>query len=76
MRWITSGLGGSASLLSAILVAGWAAMVLILAAVMVLTGALCWVLADSKRPTRLAMLLKAWRSTTPPNAVRTQRRRR
>ena len=55
--------------------AGWTGMVLILAVVVVLTAAVCWIVADAERPARLAMLLKAWRANAPPKAVRGSRRR-
>jgi hypothetical protein len=35
----------------------------------VLTAALCWVLADAERPARLALLLSAWKPGAPPPAA-------
>ncbi|MGH2628457.1 MAG: hypothetical protein ACRDHY_17610 [Anaerolineales bacterium] len=69
MRRVLGTVGGSSGVLSAVFAAGWAGVVLILAVVLVLTGALCWILADAKRPARLAMLLRAWRTSAPPRAV-------
>lgn len=66
-------LGSSSGVLSAVFAAGWAGVVLILAVVVVLTAALCWVLADAQRPARLAMLLRAWRMSAPPKATRGRR---
>jgi len=61
--------GASTGVLSTVFAAGWTGVVLILAVVVVLTGALCWVVADAERPSRLAMLLRAWRANAPPKAV-------
>lgn len=80
MRRVLGTVGGSTGVLSAVFAAGWASVVLILAVVVILTGALCWILADAKRPARLAMLLRAWRTSAPPRALpgprRTPRKRR
>ncbi len=62
--------GGSAGVLSTIFAAGWAGVILIMATVVFVTGALCWVVNDADRPARLAMLLRACR----PRAVRDPRR--
>jgi drug/metabolite transporter (DMT)-like permease len=74
MRRVLGTVGGSAGVLSTIFAAGWTGMILILAVVVVVTGALCWVIADAKRPARLAMLLRAWRTSAPPTAARGPRR--
>jgi hypothetical protein len=44
--------------------AGWAGAAVVVAVVVVLTLAVCWTIADSDRPGRLALLLTAWRGTT------------
>jgi hypothetical protein len=70
MRRVLGAIGGSTGVLSTIFATGWVGVILILAVVVVVTGALCWVIADAKRPARLAMLLRAWRTSAPPSAVR------
>jgi hypothetical protein len=65
MRRVLGAIGGSTGVLSTLFAAGWAGVVLILAVVVVLTCAVCWVVADAKRPARLAMLLRAWRASAP-----------
>jgi hypothetical protein len=70
MRRVLGAVGGGTGVLSAIFAAGWTGVILILAVVVVLTGAVCWVVADAERPARLAMLLKAWRTNVPPKATR------
>ncbi|HZN75662.1 MAG TPA: hypothetical protein VFC00_28860 [Micromonosporaceae bacterium] len=75
MRRVLAAVGSSTGVLSAVFVAGWTGVVLILAVVLVLTGAMCWVLADAERPARLAMLLSAWRASAPPKAFRHSRLR-
>ncbi len=75
MRRVLGAVGTSTGVLSTLYAAGWTGVVLILAVVVVLTAAVCWVVADAERPARLAMLLKAWRANAPPKAVRGSRRR-
>ena len=65
MRRILGPIGGSTGVLSTLFAAGWVGVVLILAVVVILTFAVCWVVADAKRPARLAMLLRAWRASAP-----------
>jgi hypothetical protein len=48
--------------LSAALAAGWAGVAVVAVIVVVLTGAVCWVVADAERPGRLALLFTALRS--------------
>jgi hypothetical protein len=62
-------IGSSTGVLSAIFAAGWTGVVLILAVVVIITVALCWVIADAERPARLAKLLKACRPSPPSRAV-------
>jgi hypothetical protein len=62
MGRVLRAVGGGAGLLSTIFAAGWTGVILILSVVMILTAAVCWVIADAKRPARLAMLLRAWRA--------------
>lgn len=61
----TLGTTVGATLLSAALAMGWTAVTIAVAVVIVLTIALCWVVADADRPNRLALLLTAWRHGTP-----------
>ena len=75
MRRVLGTVGASTGVLSTVFAAGWTGVVLILAVVVVLTGAVCWVVADAERPDRLAMLLRAWRANAPRKAVRGSRRR-
>jgi hypothetical protein len=55
-----------ATVVSSILALGWAGALLLVLVTVVLTAALCWVLADAERPTRLALLLSAWKRGAPP----------
>jgi hypothetical protein len=57
-----------ATALSAALAMGWTTV----AAIIVLTIALCWVVADADRPHRLALLLTTWRHGTPAPPSLTQ----
>jgi len=75
LRRVLGAIGGSTGALSTIFAAGWIGVILILAVIMILTGAVCWVIADAKRPARLATLLRAWRASAPPKAVRSPRQR-
>jgi hypothetical protein len=68
MRRVVGAIG--TGVLSAIFAAGWTGVILILAVVVILTGAVCWVVADARRPARLAMLLRACRASAPSKAVR------
>jgi hypothetical protein len=52
---------------------GWIGVALISATVILVTGAMCWVISDADRPARLAMLLRAWRGTA---SARTRHQRR
>ncbi|MGH3923343.1 MAG: hypothetical protein ACRDTT_10815 [Pseudonocardiaceae bacterium] len=54
-----------ATVVSAVLAMSWAGVVIAVGVVIVLTIAVCWVLADADRPKRLALLLTAWRHGTP-----------
>jgi hypothetical protein len=58
--------------LTALLAEGWAGITVTVAVVLVLTIAICWIVADADRPARLALLLTAWRGTT--NAPHHKRR--
>jgi hypothetical protein len=78
-RALSIGAGGT--ILSASLTAGWLGIALSALVVVILILALCWIVADSERPYRLAVLLKAWRGTSHPNckqdlASQKQRNRR
>jgi uncharacterized protein (DUF58 family) len=64
-RRVGATLTGS-GVLAAILHAGWVGAIVLIAAVTVLVGALCWVLADSDRSVRLTRVLAAWRTTAAP----------
>jgi hypothetical protein len=75
MRRVLAAVGSSTGVLSTVFAAGWTGVVLILAVVVVLTGAVCWVVADAERPARLAMLLRAWRANASPKVVGDSRRR-
>jgi hypothetical protein len=75
MRRAVGAIGGSTSVLSTIFVAGRTGVILILTVVVIITAALCWVVADAERPARLAMLLKACRASPPPKAAPQPRRR-
>jgi hypothetical protein len=68
MRRVIGAIGASTGVLSTLFAAGWTGVILILAVVVILTGAVCWVVADARRPARLAMLLRACRASAPPNA--------
>jgi len=65
---VTAGGGG---VLTALLTAGWTGVVLVAAVVVVLVGAVCWVIADPERPARLALLITSWRTRTPGRGART-----
>jgi hypothetical protein len=69
MQRIVGAIGGSTGVLSTIFAAGWTGVVLILAVVVILTVAVCWVVADAERPARLAILLKACRASPSPKAA-------
>lgn len=58
------GIGAGGTLLSASLAAGWVALAIAGAVVIAVILALCWIIADSERPGRLALLLTAWRETS------------
>jgi hypothetical protein len=75
MRRVLGAISGSTGVLSALFAAGWTGVVLIITVVVILTAAVCWVIADAERPARLAMLLKAWRANAPPKPARYSRRR-
>jgi len=60
---VTAGSGG---IISALLAGGWTGVVLLVALVVVLVGAVCWVIADDARPERLALLITSWRGRIPP----------
>jgi hypothetical protein len=57
--------GGVSAVLVAVLATGWTGIALLVFAIVVPIAALCWVLADSDRPQRLALLLNTWRHGTP-----------
>jgi hypothetical protein len=59
-----AGTTASGGVLTALLAAGWAGIAVTVAVVLVLTVAICWIVADADRPARLALLLTAWRGTT------------
>jgi hypothetical protein len=62
-----SATGGVSALLVAVVATGWTGIALLVIVLIVLIAALCWVLADSERPQRLALLLSTWRhSPLPP----------
>ncbi len=65
MRRVLGAVGTSTGVLSTVFAAGWTGVVLILAVVVVLTAAVCWVVADAERPARLAMLLRGVASECP-----------
>lgn len=74
MRRVVGAIGGTTGVLSTIFAAGWIGVVLILAVVLIVTGAVCWVLADDKRPARLTMLLRAYRANGSPKPLPPPRR--
>jgi hypothetical protein len=43
---------------------GWPALAVVVVVALILVAAGCWVVADSGRARRLAMLIHAWRGTT------------
>ncbi len=55
----------SGGVLGTLLAAGWAGAILMISVVIVIIGALCWILADPERPKRLEGLIKAFRPTRP-----------
>ena len=58
------GTTASGGVLTALLAAGWTGIAVTVAVVLVLTVAICWIVADADRPARLALLLTAWHGTT------------
>jgi hypothetical protein len=70
-RAIGTGVGGG--ILSTLLAKGWVGVALAVGVVVVLTVAVCWVVADSERPQRLALLLSAWRGTVVGRETRSRR---
>jgi hypothetical protein len=64
-----------ATVLSAALAMSWTAVTVTVAVVLVFTIALCWVVADADRPSRLALLLTAWRHGTPVRPRHTRKPR-
>ncbi|MDT5039198.1 MAG: hypothetical protein QOE51_183 [Actinoplanes sp.] len=64
---VTAGSGG---VISALLAGGWTGVVLLASLILVLVGALCWVIADPERPGRLALLITSCRSDTLVRAPR------
>ena len=68
---VTAGGGG---VLTALLTAGWTGAVLLAGVVIVLVGAVCWVVADPDRPGRLALLITSWRGRGPARTARVRSR--
>lgn len=65
MRPVLGVTASSGGLITTLLAGGWTAAVLLTVLVLVLVGAVCWVIADPDRPGRLALLITSWRSRTP-----------
>lgn len=65
----------SSGVLGAVLYAGWAGAVVLVAVVAMLVGALCWVLADSARSGRLTRMLMAWHTAAASTTHRVPRHR-
>jgi hypothetical protein len=59
------GVAAGGGVLSTLLTTGWAGAALLIAVVLVLVGAVCWVVNDPQRPDRLALLIATWRGRTP-----------
>ena len=60
---------GSTGVISTLLTAGWVGMVLLIAIVAAMIGALCWVLADEGRAGRCALLISSWRGRTSSRII-------
>jgi TIR domain-containing protein len=56
----------AASIATTAVVTSWVTATILLTAILIVTTALCWILADHDRPRRLALLLTAWRHGIPP----------
>jgi hypothetical protein len=56
--------GGVGGAVAAALATGWIGAALLIVAILVPTAAICWILADSDRPQRLALLVTTWRHGT------------
>ena len=63
-RLLTTATGGG--VLTTLLATGWAGVALAVTVVIVLTAAVCWIVADPHRPRRLALLIQTWRGTRSP----------
>ncbi|GAA0908533.1 hypothetical protein GCM10009558_012020 [Virgisporangium aurantiacum] len=66
MRRLSTPVTAIAGTVSAVLAIGRAGAIVILAAFLafaMIVGALCWVVADAKRPARLAMLVRTYRTS-------------
>jgi hypothetical protein len=59
-RLIGTATGGG--VLGTVLTAGWVGGMVLIGVVVVLVGAVCWVLADPDRSARVALLVTAWRT--------------
>ena len=57
--------GGGGGLLASLLAAGWVGVVLGVVVVLVVVGAICWIVNDRDRPDRLVRILAAWRRGDP-----------
>lgn len=58
------GAGGGA-VLTAFFAGGWIVGVVLIATILVVVGATCWIVSDRDRPQRLAIVLKALRPGAP-----------
>lgn len=67
------GIGGG---VAAALAAGWIGATLLIVAIVAPILAICWIVADSDRPQRLAVLVTTWREgATPPRRALTTKSR-